>query len=760
MPGSLHKFTYYTGKGSSTVQEIYADIIVNITSHQLDHPFSYRATGELASRIEPGMVVEVPFGAGDRLIRGYVIRLLESSTLSPDKIKDVRSIVTDGLGQTDRLIQLAAWMRARYGCTMIAALKTVIPSNRKVRSREKTILTLALDREAAIEQLAVYEKKHQTARARLLSALLEEPSLPRELVADKLGITTPVINALEKQGVLTKRSEKVWRLPDTNAAEAETAKITLTLAQRKIVEEVAKDLDRGGARGTYLIHGVTGSGKTAVYMELIDEVIRRGEQAIVLIPEIALTWQTVLRFYRRFGGKVARIHSRLSQGEKQDAFEMARRGEVSVMIGPRSALFTPFPNLGMIVIDEEHEGAYRSEQTPRYDAVETALQRGILEGAAVVLGSATPSLDSFYKAERGDIRLFSLPERAAGAALPEVAVVDMRQELKNGNRSPISALLQDEIRHALDAGQQIMLFLNRRGIAGALSCRSCGHVIKCPHCDVSLSLHEGSRLICHYCGHEERSYHTCPSCGSPFIRPMKAGTQQMEQEIHRLFPDARLMRMDLDTTRQKDSYDQLLSSFRDHEADILIGTQMIVKGHDFPNVTVMGVLAADISLNASDYRSAERTFQLLTQAVGRAGRSGQSGKAVIQTYEPEHYAIKAAARQDYLSFYQSEIAVRKLGLYPPVGCLTAIHISGPEEDYVSMAAEYLGKYARHISMRSDAQVLGPADETVTRIADQYRKVLYLKANNAKEVQLLREKLDRYIEINEGFKHVLIQYDVE
>ncbi len=738
------------------MQELYADVIVDITSKALDRPFTYRIPPELIKQAEPGVVVEVPFGS--RSIRGYIIHTDDKTALPPDKVKDIHAVITDGLGASDRLICLAAWMRSRYGCTMLQALRTVIPVKKKVKNKEKILLTLAMDQEEAKEKLMLYEKKHQTARARLLSALLEEQELPKDLVAEKLGITAGVIRALAQQGVLTSRSERVWRMPVVQPVRPEES-ILLTPEQQRAADGIWQDASEGKQQ-TFLLHGVTGSGKTAVYMELIERTLTQGKQAIVLIPEIALTWQTVMRFHRRFGDRVSYIHSKLSEGEKQDQFEMARSGEISVMIGPRSALFTPFENLGLIVIDEEHEDAYRSESVPRYNAVETAVRRGSIEHAFVVLGSATPSLESYYAARNGRIGLYMLSGRAGGGRLPEVEIVDMREQLRGGNRSPLSMPLRRQMEDALAKNKQVMLFINRRGIAGSCICRSCGEAIQCPHCDVSLTLHDSGRLICHYCGFEMPMVSRCPSCGSEYIRPMKAGTQQIEAEVHKLYPEARVLRMDLDTTRGKDDYAKLLADFLDQKADILIGTQMIVKGHDFPHVTVVGVLAADLSLHAASYRAAEKTFQLLTQAVGRAGRSGENGTAVIQTYEPEHYAVECASRQDYESFYEQEISMRRMGNYPPAGTLLAIHLSTQDPELAQQAARYLGQYAQHIAPSYRASVLGPVDETIARVADRYRKVLYVKADSLQALTALRDRLFQYIQINSGFNRVDITTDME
>ena len=467
----------------------------------------------------------------------------------------------------------------------------------------------------------------------------------------------------------------------------------------------------------------------------------------------------MLRFYRNFGDRVSVINSRLSQGERYDQFERARNGELDVMIGPRSALFTPFSRLGIIVMDEEHEPAYQSETMPRYHAREVALQRGKMEHARVVLGSATPSLEAYYGAMTGKYRLFRLTRRAGQAELPSVSVVDLRQELREGNRSMLSRSLREAIEECLSSGEQVMLFLNRRGYAGFVSCRSCGHVLTCPHCAVSLSLHRGGKLVCHYCGYEQPAVKNCPRCGSGFIRTFRAGTQQVEEELQREFPRARVLRMDLDTTRGKEDHQKILSAFAGHEADILVGTQMIVKGHDFPDVTLVGALAADLSLHIPDYRAAERTFQLLTQAAGRAGRGKSRGRVIIQTYDPDHYAVQAAAAQDYESFYEQEMNYRALAGYPPAGGLFAIHCSGPDEAYLKLACGYLKKFIQQAGAGRGITVLGPADEAVSRIQDQYRMVIYLKHENIGMLTEIKNRIERYVAVNHGFDQVAMQFDI-
>ena len=734
----------------------YANIIVDISHEKLDKPFQYRIPEDMRGKLLPGMVVEIPFGRGDRLIKGYVIGTTKQAQIEPERIKCIHAVSTDGIGVESRLIALAAWMRDYYGATMIQALKTVIPVRKKEKPKEKKQVLLAVSEEEARERLTFFEKKHQTARYRLLKALLEEGCLPWELVTAKLSIPPAVIRSVEKMGLLKIQVDTVYRNP-VHVKAARQQAVILNREQQGVVDGIREEWENENARPC-LIHGVTGCGKTEIYMELIAGVLKEGKQAIVLIPEIALTYQTVMRFYRRFGDRISVMNSRLSPGERFDQYERARKGLIDVMIGPRSALFTPFPNLGIIIQDEEHETSYQSETVPRYLTRETAVKRRELEHAHVIFGTATPSVDAYYKAEKGEYKLFTIRQRVKHAALPEVSIVDLREELKKGNRSVLSNALKEEMAQCLGAGHQMMLFLNRRGYAGFLSCRSCGQVIECPHCDVSLSLHRGGRLICHYCGYETTVPKTCPSCGSPFLRDFGIGTQQVESVVAREFPGARILRMDLDTTREKDGHEKILSAFANGEAEILIGTQMIVKGHDFPNVTLVGILAADLSLHASDFRAAERTFQLLTQAAGRAGRGGLPGRVVIQTYDPEHYSIQAAAEQDYEAFYRQEIAFRILGGYPPAGGMLAVHAASEDEAYLTMAMEYLKKFLELLENRTGIQVIGPGDETIARIQDVYRKVLYIRHSDEKRLTVVKEKVEQYIEMNEGYQKIHIQYE--
>ncbi len=734
---------------------MYANIIINITHEKLDKVFQYRIPDSLKEELEVGAEVIVPFGKNSREIHGYVVGFSEKAGYAEDKIKEIFSVAADSMAIEARLVKLAAWMKETYGGTMIQALKTVLPIKRKEREQKKRRLICLLEEEEGQKRLEYYRKKNQKARERLMEVLLEEREVDYSLAIKKLRVTADVIRTLEEQGTLAVESERVYRNPEIRR-DRPAEEICYTVQQKEAIRIFSQDYEREQYK-TYLIHGITGSGKTEVYIEMIGKAVEKGRQAIVLIPEIALTYQTVMRFYRRFGERVSIMNSRMSAGERYDQMQRAAGGEVDVMIGPRSALFTPFPSLGLIVIDEEHENTYKSEQTPRYHARETAAARAKLEGASLVLGSATPSLESYYRCQSGEYRLLELTRRAGSQPLPSVYTADMRRELARGNRSVFSDILHGKLKDRLEKGEQSMLFLNRRGYAGFISCRACGYVVKCPHCDVSLAAHNNGKLVCHYCGHEEKQIQVCPSCGSSHIGGFKAGTQQIEELVKRDFPGARVLRMDLDTTRKKDGYEKILSAFAREEADILIGTQMIVKGHDFPGVTLVGVLAADMSLYSSDYRAGERTFQLLVQAAGRAGRGRKAGEVVIQTYSPEHYSIQAAARQDYTAFYQEEIAFRKLMGYPPAEHLLAVLMTGKDEIHLETAAGYLKACAERIGVET-MDVIGPATPYVSRISDVYRKILYLKCPKYGMLVKVKNYLEQYIQINSGFQTLRIQFD--
>lgn len=748
----------------------YANIIIDISHEKVDRPFQYRIPETLIGRLSEGSCVTVPFGRGDHLRKGYVIEITDRSDYPPDKLKEIAGIEENSLAAESDCIRLAAWMKKQYGSTMIAALKTVLPVKQKIKSAEKKSCRLLLDKEEAEALLSECVRKKQTARARVLAELIKEAELPVPLLTGKLHVSMPTLKSLEKQRAVDILTVSSYRNPvgfaEGNVPEKCEKEKKLSDEQQAAVDGIITEFEKG-ERTTSLIHGITGSGKTEVYIALIEEMIKKGRQAIVLIPEIALTWQTVLRFYKCFGGRVSVMNSTLSRGEKYDQCQRAKKGDIDVVIGPRSALFTPFPNLGIIIIDEEHENTYKSESMPKYHARETAQKIASMHDAFVVLGSATPSLEAYFRAREGKYRLYELTKRQAGGMLPSVYTVDLREELKQGNRSIFSRKLKELLEQRLEKKEQSMLFINRRGYAGFISCRSCGHVMKCPHCDVSLSEHRDGRLVCHYCGYEEPLIRKCPKCGSPYLLGFKAGTQQIEEALRREFPQAAVLRMDADTTRTKDSYEEILSSFAGGEADILVGTQMIVKGHDFRNVTLVGILAADLSLHAGDYRAGERTFQLLTQAAGRAGRSDKPGEVVIQTYDPEHYSIVHAAAQNYKAFYEEEMIYREMLHYPPVAHMLAILVISGEEEAAAGLSQILGKIVRGRMERDkepgETAVIGPAPATVGKISDNYRFMLYVKSRDYEKLVEIKDELEAFLterEKSRTGKGEMVQFDFD
>lgn len=738
----------------------YANIIVDISHEKLDKTFQYLIPSELTEEVRVGVLVDIPFG--NRSITGYVVELTDEAEFDVSRLKPIIGVKKGSVPIESQLIELAGWMRKNYGGTMNQALKTVIPIKQKTKAIERKVLKLLISNEEAIHTLARYESKHFTAKARLLRELMMEEELDYSIVTQKLHVSASTVKALEKDHILEIQTTKEYRNP-VNHLESKGYHLTLNEKQQEVVDHITSDM-KEGLHKTYLLKGVTGSGKTEVYMELIAHTIASGKQAIVLIPEIALTFQTVMRFYNRFGDRVSIMNSRLSQGERYDQYLRAKNGDIDIMIGPRSALFAPFERLGLIIIDEEHESSYKSETIPRYHSRETAIERARQNNASVVLGSATPSLDSYYHAQSGEYDLLELTQRVQEKPLPSCEVIDLREELRNGNRSILSERLQELMEDRLAKKQQMMLFINRRGVAGFMSCRACGHVVKCPHCDVSLSQHNNGKMVCHYCGYEEPEPSSCPSCGSKYISGFKAGTQKIEEMVKKRFPQARVLRMDFDTTRTKDSYEQILQAFANQEADILIGTQMIVKGHDFPNVTLVGVLAADMSLHISDFHAAERTFQLLTQAAGRAGRGAEPGDVIIQTYNPEHYAVLTAKEQDYEGFYEQEIMYRQLGFYPPVWNLLLVMCTSENETQLQRMSEKLVKRlqmhkdSEEVFARKPIQIVGPADATIARVNDVYRKVIYIKTKDYQDLVLLKDRLEYYMKDNRDFQNVSVQFD--
>lgn len=608
-------------------------------------------------------------------------------------------------------------------------------TTRSTYKKEKRYVSLTENEELLAGAKEKAEKdKRLAGQLRVLSAICPGESISVEELKEKAAVTDSPIHTLLQKGILVeqRRQEKrdVFQLEDYTPTQPFYPTPEQARALNLLREEEQKEQKR-----PVLLHGVTGSGKTEIYMQLIEHVIMAGKQAIVLVPEISLTPQIMERFISRFGKRVSVTHSRLSLGERLDQWRKARDGEISIIIGPRSALFMPFSNLGVIVMDECHESSYISDVTPKYHTREVARKLSELTGALLVMGSATPDIDSYHRAVTGEFLLLQLKERTKGSRLPEVFVTDMRKELEDGNRSAFGLPLQQAIRENLEKGQQTMLFLNRRGYSTFVSCRKCGEALTCPSCNVSYTYHASDKaLVCHYCGKEVPVPKTCPSCGSHYIRYFGTGTQKIEEETRRLFPEASVLRMDADTTTGKNGHARILELFGKGKADILIGTQMIAKGHDFPNVTLVGILAADLSLNLGTYQAAETCFQLITQAAGRAGRGELAGRVFIQTYQPENHAIRMAAAQDYEGFYQEEILLRQAMEYPPFSHIFSVLITGEMEQEVILAAQRLGAYMNHYAERAGCTVVGPAPAPLPKFRGEFRWQIFAKGTDAERLK--------------------------
>ena len=741
---------------------VYIDVIVDISVNSLDRIFQYRVPEKLLDAVTVGCQVNVPFGSGNRRRQAYVIGVDTVLAYDASKIKDILG-VTKAPAATGQLIALADWMHERYGCTMAQALKTVLPVKKSVKEVKRTAYFLA-DREGAQQLLEKSRKsRREKARVRLLEAMLKEGCMSKETVTGVLQISASTMKSILQTGVIREETSQVYRNPVRQRLDG-WQEVCLNDEQMNAVASIWQNAaicreHWSREQGMHLLYGITGSGKTEVYMALMEKVLNEGRQIIVLIPEISLTLQTVSRFYARFGSQIAVMNSRLSAGERYDQYMRAKRGEASIMIGPRSALFTPFDRLGLIIIDEEHGSAYQSEIVPRYQAAEVAARRAEMSGALVVLGSATPSVAVYQKAREGMIGLHRLTQRArTGSRLPDVKVVDLREEFRMKNRGILSQSLHEAMDACLKRGDQMMLFLNRRGYAGFVSCRSCGYVVKCRHCDVSMTVHHHTLLKCHYCGSEQPMPRVCPSCGSPYIAGFGVGTQKVEEFVQKEFPEARILRMDRDTTSGKDDMGRILQTFSEGGADILIGTQMIVKGHDFANVTLVGILAADLSLFAGDYQSSERTFQLLTQAAGRAGRGDRPGEVIIQTYQPEHYCIQTAAAQDYDSFYSQEIRFRQMLHYPPDRQMMVMLAEGEHDQQTGQAVQKLREIAGEADFEA-VEFIGPSRAGIAKAKDMYRYTMYMKHQDIKELMRLRDFLEGYLKWSQQFSNIYFTFDI-
>lgn len=736
---------------------LYVDVVVD-TIENLDKIYEYSVPHEYEQRAVPGAPVNIPFGKGNTSKNGYILSVKAIPEYPPEKIKPLNFISAKGICAESKMIDTAVFIKEHYGGTMFDALRTVIPVKKKMKPVSFRDIYPADNTEITREALNQATRKKHVAKERLLSELLASGKLDYSFAVSEMHVGSATITSLCKAGAIRVEERTEFRIPMLSKADGRKD-VVLNPEQREAAEEIIRDY-QNGIRKTYYIHGITGSGKTEVYMEAAKRVVEEGKQVIMLIPEISLTYQTVLRFRRKFGDRISVLNSRLSDGERYDQIERARKGEIDIIIGPRSALFTPFSNLGLIIIDEEHESSYKNEGVPKYHAREVAEYIAGISGASVIMCSATPSVEAYTECMKGNYRLFTLTKRAKDAKLPTVKVVDLREELKNKNRSVFSVELKRLIADRLEKHEQIILFLNRRGYAGFVSCRSCGEAVKCPHCDVSLTRHSNNTLVCHYCGYTVPMLPECPKCGSKYLAGFGIGTQKIEELVKKEFPQARVLRMDADTTKSKEGHREILASFANEEADILIGTQMIVKGHDFPKVTLVGILAADMSLLAGDFRAAERTFQILCQASGRAGRGELPGEVVIQTYQPDNYAVTAAAKADYISFYNTEYAARSLVGYPPYVNMLVVLCTAKDEKQAVEGIKKIKERTDELIGRLPAKsvkLIGPASAEIKKLADYYRQVLYVKAQNYDTLVGIKNGIEELFQ-GKGIHGCVVQFD--
>ena len=718
---------------------MYAEIIVDIAAEACDRVFTYAVPMDM--RLQPGMRVQVPFGP--KIKEGFVIRLKEQPDYDTEKIRPILKALEEYPAVLPPLMELAQEIRERYRCSLCEALRLMLPAEMRggrVKVKTEEYARLNIPQERIDEAMAL---QGRSAKRRLILTLLSDgQEHPVEEIRALVRTPLDALKCLAEKEIIRLYEREALRSPYLGMADA-TQDPELTAEQQEVLSELIPALN--GGQKPFLLHGVTGSGKTEVYIRLVREALNQGGGAIILVPEIVLTPQMIRFFHSRFGDAMAVLHSRLSPGERFDEWRRIRLGYARIVIGARSAVFAPVENLKAVIVDEEHEQTYLSEHSPQYDAREIALSRGKREGACVVLASATPSIYSYAMARRGDYTLLEMPHRVLDRPMPKVTVVDMRQELRLGNHGMFSGVLQQKLRECIAAGQQAMLFINRRGYASSVQCRKCGETIRCRRCDVSMTYHSVDHTLrCHYCGAEQPMPSVCPSCGSSYIKPMGTGTQKVEEALKALFPGVGIIRMDVDTTSGKNAHFELVDRFRSGQAQILLGTQMIAKGLDFPQVTLVGAVMADMTLDFPDYRAPERTFQLLTQVAGRAGRGEKPGEVVIQTYKPQHYAVAAAARQDFRDYFGQEFQRRKSGLYPPFTLMVRFlcEAKGMQEAR-NTAEELKNRLTREFSGKPIGRriLFIRADEApIARIQDKARAQVLMKLLNHPDTDLLLKRM--------------------
>ena len=735
-------------------------VVLDNREQNIDRTFDYLVPPELEGAVTVGTRVAVPFGLHNNKVFGIVTEIGEKSFFG--RLKALKEVVGHEPVCEPWVMKLCTWVKEKYFCSLYQAIRLVMPPglSKGVKEKSCTFVSLAVGRDEALGLAEQLRTKSAVAQARVIEALLMADSLPAaKLVRDNKG-SYDAIRSLEKRGIVAKSTQQLVRQAYDEKKYEKTAAYTPTAEQKRVIDYLYSCIEEN-RHDEILLRGVTGSGKTEVFLQAIEKVINGGKNAIMLVPEISLTPQMVQRFVGRFGNRVAVIHSALSDGERYDQWNKIKNGEVQVVVGARSAVFAPFTDIGIIILDEEHENSYKSETTPRYHAIEVAEKRAADENCVLLLASATPSVTEYYRAREGELKLFEMTKRYNESRLPEVKIVDMRGELFDAkNMSPISRHLQSEIRKNLDCGQKTILFLNRRGYSTFVSCRQCGEVLNCPDCSIALTYHKRRDLLtCHYCGYTQKNVTECPSCGSKYIKYFGTGTQKIEEELGRLFPDARVLRMDTDTTSHKGGHELILDRFARGEADILLGTQMVTKGLDFHDVTLVGVLAADSALAVDDFRANERSFSLFTQVCGRAGRGDIAGRAVIQTYQPFNSTIRFAKEQDYTAFYESEILQRKRLNYPPFCDIIFIMATGEAEDRVEVLINDIAAEIKSYSRTHGeiSGIIGPVPAPIAKIKSNYRYRMLVKCTDCNAVMPLLKKI--YGEYSGGKNNVFLTIDI-
>ena len=738
----------YLNQYKGGILNLYAEIILNSEAIEIDRPFTYKVPLDMEEKVKVGQIVKVPFGVRSKPVEGFILDLKAEEEMKVSfKMKSILSVENEEPVITEDDLKLINFLREEYLCKYIDAIRLLIPVGilKGAKSKSRNVIVFINDN---LEKI-----KNKDGYIEIIDFIKRNTGkYTKTELSKEHGFSIYKLNKLMEHGLIKSEEEIVFRY-NTREYNKDVQK-NLTVEQSMAIKEIEESEEN-----LILLKGVTGSGKTEVYMRIVEKTLEEGKSAIVLVPEIALTPQMIERFKGRFGSNVALFHSKLSDGERFDEWYRVKEGKASLIIGARSAIFLPAKNLGLIIIDEEHENTYKSDQNPKYQTKEVAEYIAKLKGCKVILGSATPTIESYYRAISGEMKLVELNHRVDNKPMPKMMLVDMREELRNGNKSLFSRRLYASMKEKLEKGEQIILFLNRRGFSTFVSCRSCGYVFHCEDCDISMTYHKNGFLVCHYCGKTKKQPNLCPKCGSKYVKFFGAGTERVEEEVRRYFKNARILRMDVDTTRAKDSHEKIYNAFKAREADILIGTQMVSKGLDFPNVTLVGILAADMSLNLPDYRAAERSFQIITQVAGRAGRGDKEGEVIVQTYTPEHYSLQYAKKYDYENFYEKEFTIRAMMGYPPFGRILLINGSGKNEDELRKQMIYLGEKVKEKAEEfGGLEVLGPTPCIIYRIKENYRWQIIIKGEfSSKFSKSIKDIL--YDKANNVYNDIRVSMDI-